>query len=81
MHRRQWPSHLDRQWQGCLAHTTFSSSATLPSGPIRRARLTALLGCRSGVQGLALGSLVDCEFRNEEATLRSYLVTLARINV
>jgi hypothetical protein len=33
------------------------------------------------VQGLALGSLVDCEFRNEEATLRSYLVTLARINV
>ena len=31
------------------------------------------------VDCLALGSLVDCEFRNEEATLRSYLVTLARI--
>ena len=62
-------------------HTTFSSSVTLPSGPIRQPVLPPFWGCRSGVQGLALGSLVDCEFRNEEATLRSYLVTLARINV
>jgi hypothetical protein len=29
----------------------------------------------------ALGSLVDCELRNDGATLRSYPVTLARINV
>jgi hypothetical protein len=29
----------------------------------------------------ALDSLVDCAFCNEGATLRSYLVTLARINV
>ena len=33
------------------------------------------------VDCLALGSLVDCAFRNEGATLRSYPVTLARINV
>jgi hypothetical protein len=51
------------------------------------ARLTALLevdpdfALAHCMQGLALGSLVDCEFRNEGATLRSYLVTLARINV
>jgi hypothetical protein len=51
------------------------------------ARLTALLeadpdfALAHRMQGLALGSLVDCEFRNEGATLRSYLVTLARINV
>ena len=52
-----------------------------PAGRYTSPVLPPFWGCRSGVQGLALGSLVDCEFRNEEATLRSYLVTLARINV